>query len=203
MKYIKLTSIYFLITLIFASCVNLNENIINSNKVSSIDFKKISDDLINPICKDIKKDSIIYITDFVNETSLKNNSQLGFLLSNQSKVSVLANTCTTTVKIQDLQLAKQLKIGKNGSRILTREIEELKTNNLNEDKQIIVGSYIITQNQIILFVKLINLKTGDIIATTSTSRDINDEYRVLEGMQTDVYIKDKEDTQQVRRTFHL
>jgi PBP1b-binding outer membrane lipoprotein LpoB len=168
----------------------------------TIDFLQITDDLTTPICEKLNQETILYISDYVNEKDLKNRSQLGFLLSNQTKVNVLDDSCSQKIQIQDLQLAKSLKIGVNGSRILTRDIKDIKNTNLQDDKQMLVGSYLFTNNQIFFFLKLIDLSTGNIISNTSTSRLINDEFKSLEGIKTNTELT-KENQQTIYRPMHL
>jgi hypothetical protein len=168
----------------------------------TIDFLQITDDLTTPICEKLNKETILYISDYVNEKDLKNRSQLGFLLSNQTKVNVLDDSCSQKIQIQDLQLAKSLKIGVNGSRILTRDIKDIKNTNLQDDKQMLVGSYLFTNNQIFFFLKLIDLSTGNIISNTSTSRLVNDEFKSLEGIKTTTEVIEQ-NKQSIYTPMHL
>jgi len=196
-----------LIALVFTSCTNFPTY---SSKVkkyfvapqTTIDFKDITYDLTTNMCDRILKEEYIYITDFVNEENLKNHSKLGFLLANQTKVNIQDEQCAPEVLIQDLQLSDSLKIGKNGSRILTRDINELKTLDIKEDKKILTGSYLITNNQIILFLKLINLEDGTTIASSTTSRILNDEFKQLEGLKTSKEIK-TQNVNHIYKPFHL
>jgi len=178
------------ISLFFISCSTSYSNY--SKKVSSyfssnektIDFLNITNQLVEPLCQKLNQNTTIYITDFVNERNLKNKSQLGFLLSNQTKVNILDESCSNDVQIQDLQLSKTLKISKNGSRILTRDINNIKNRSLDDDKQILIGTYLLTKQQIIFFLKLVDLQNGNIIASTTTSKLLNDEFKALEGIKT-------------------
>jgi hypothetical protein len=173
-----------------------------SKKDDFVNFVSIAKDLIKPICRKINTGTTLYISDFVNESNLKNRSQLGFLFSNQIKVNILKPYCSKNITIQDLQLAKTFKISKNGSRILSRNIKELKNTVLLDDKQILVGSYIISNKQIIIFLKLITLKHGTIIASSTTSRLITDEIKALEGLQTKEDLKTKKNLN-IYKPMHL
>ncbi|MCK5293882.1 MAG: hypothetical protein KAJ49_04470, partial [Arcobacteraceae bacterium] len=115
---------------------------------------------------------------------LQNISQLGFLLSNELKVNILKKSCSSNLSIKNLQLSKSLQIGKQGTRILTRNLKNLKTKNLKDDRQILVGTYMITKKQLILFLKLINLKDGNTIATSSIATIMTDEIKELDGINT-------------------
>lgn len=207
---IKFLIFLMLSAFIFTSCVSTYDKY--SNKVTryfkdkpknnNLSFDDIAYDLVTPICDKIEDNSNIYITDFVNESNLKNKSQLGFLLSNQTKVNVQKSYCTNNVTIQDLQLAKNLKISKNGSRILTRDVNNIKNLKLKDDKKILTGSYILTENQIIVFLKLMNLKNGNIIISSTTSRQIDDELKSLEGVITNKEKKSKEELK-IYKPMHL
>jgi len=173
----KILLLNFIVLLTFTAC--LSSNNLNLNKKTN--FKQISKELIKPICNKIKPNKILYITDFVNEKNLDNNSELGFLLSNQLKVDVLNARCTKNNVIKAFELAKNLSIGKDGSKIFTRNINKLATNNLINSRQILVGTYIITNNQFIVYLKLLNLKSGNIISTNSVSKNITNEILTLEN----------------------
>ena len=197
-----------LIIFIFTSCSSIYTKY--SKKIKSYfsssnssDYLIITRELTENLCEKINQDSVIYITDYVDEENLKNKSKLGFLLASQTKVNVLNEDCTSNVKIQDLQLAKNLKISKNGSRILSRDINEMKVKNLQDDKQILVGSYILTQNEIIFFLKLMNLKTGNIIASTTTSRVLSEEFRNLQNIKTRKKKEEEQKEKQIYTPLHL
>jgi len=197
-----------LIIFIFTSCSSIYTKY--SKKIKSYfsssnssDYLIITRELTENLCEKINQDSVIYITDYVDEENLKNKSKLGFLLASQTKVNVLNEDCTSNVKVQDLQLAKNLKISKNGSRILSRDINEMKVKNLQDDKQILVGSYILTQNEIIFFLKLMNLKTGNIIASTTTSRVLSEEFRNLQNIKTRKKKEEEQKEKQIYTPLHL
>jgi len=204
---IKQLFIISLLSFFFISCGNFPNYTSKiskyfSNPETTIDFKDIAYDLTTNLCDNIKKEELIYITDFVNEENLKNHSKLGFLLSNQTKVNIQDKQCAPKILIQDMQLSSFVKLGKNGSRILSRNLKDLKVKNIKEDKKILTGSYLITSNQIILFLKLINLSDGTIIANTTTTRLLNDEFKQLEGLKTSKEVK-KENVNNIYKPFHL
>jgi len=136
--------------------------------------------MIMPICNVIKENSIIYVTDYVNEKNLKNSSKLGFLLSNESKVAL--SKCDKNIKIKELQLANKLKLGPTGARMLTRKIKELKIKHLKDNHKILIGTYIITKKQLLIFAKLIDLKTANALKINSISTPLTNEIKELEGI---------------------
>jgi hypothetical protein len=186
----------FLIVFFFTSCSQKygerEQTIYNYKKH---DFFRLTDSLVKPICNEIKPHKILYITDFVNESNLNNHSQLGFLLSNNLKVSVLKDNCTNHNVIKSFELAQNIKIGGDGSKVLSRKLQELATQNIDKSNQILVGSYIFTQKQVIFYLKLINLKSGNIIASNYIQTPLTLELETLEGIQPKAPI--------IHQPFHL
>ncbi len=138
--------------------------------------------LIEPICQKIESNKILYVTDFVNESNFSNKSQLGFLLSNNLKVNVLDNYCKKDIEIKSFELAENLKIGGDGSKILSRKLMELRIKNLDDCNQILVGTYIFTKKQVIFYLKLINLESGNIVSSNYIATPLTFELEELEGM---------------------
>jgi hypothetical protein len=125
----------------------------------------------------------LYILDFVNIDNLQNVSKLGFILSNELKATFSYKLPNSN--LQELELSKNIKIGNNGSKVLTRDLKQLKNKNIPQNSQLLVGSYIITSKQLILYLKLIDLNTGNILSSTRVSTIITAEILQLEGIQTD------------------
>lgn len=171
-----------IVSIFFSGCVisDKNQNISNQKTIFPILVNRLS----KKVCSNINNNSVLYVTDFVNESNLKNISQLGFLLSNELKVSILKRSCTKNVSLKEFQLSKSLQIGKQGSRVLTRDLDSLKIKSLKDDRQILVGTYILTKKQLVLFLKLINLREGNTISSSSISSSITDEIKELEGIDT-------------------
>jgi len=189
-------SILFFALLFFSACSSKN------NLDKQTNFNNVTKKLIYPLCKDIYEHKILYVTDFVNETNLQNKSKLGFLLSNNLKVNILSKSCTKSNVIKSFELGDSLKIGSDGSRIFTRKVEDLAVKDLDNDNQMFVGTYIFTSKQLILYLKLINLNTNNIISSNTLSLNITDEIRDLEGLKTSQDIKE-ENKNHIYRPFHL
>lgn len=79
------------------------------------------DDSATKIKKNIKADDIILVSDFVNINNLKNNSQLGFLLSSMLKDKLVS----LDIIVKEIQLGKEFEFGKSGFNMLSREKEQL------------------------------------------------------------------------------
>lgn len=187
----KITSVLFLITIFFFAGCGTN-SIVNNNifkddcyNECETDFNNLVDNLVSNICPDIQRvaKKTIYTTDFVNTENLHNSCQLGFLLSSKLKTTVLGKCKTKHIKA--IELGSSIKVGSSGVRILSRKYSEIKTKDINSKNHILVGSYTITPKKLILFLNLIDLNTGDIIAASTSSTRLTSEILSLEG-------KDKE-----------
>lgn len=148
-------------------------------------FQQLTKNLLRDLCPtllDIKEHKTriqpLYVTDFVNIKDLDNKSQLGFLLSDELKTNI---TQECNWPVSQIEYSKYLKIGKSGVKVLTRDVEELKTKKLNMNTYILVGTYAITQRQLIVYLKLINLKDGVILKAATKRVTLTDEIIDLEG----------------------
>ena len=188
---IRKFKLYFTILValfLFSGCALSSSN-------NNVDFNDISKE----ITKDLKTSSILYITDFVDIASLENTSQLGFILASNTKVAILNNDTNTDTNdkkakktiIKELTIGKNIKIGKQGIKLLSRELSKLKTTKILANSQVLVGTYAITSKQLIVYLKLINLDTDELLFSKTTSVPITDEILELEGIDTtnqDIYI---------------
>jgi len=96
------------------------------------------------------------VTDFVDLTSLQNYSKLGYVLSNAIKNSLIKKR---NAKVVEAEVSKYFEISGNGLRVLSRDIKFLRTDNF-ELSRAVVGTYTYTDEEIVIFVKLIDLKSG-------------------------------------------
>lgn len=121
-----------------------------------INYKLLSDDIVKTIFKGKEAPKRLIVTDFVNLITLKNESSMGYILSNSLK-NALLNTYET--KVVEVELSKNFKFSANGLRLLSRNINNIK--NIKFDvKKALVGTFTYSKTEIIVFVKLIDLKTG-------------------------------------------
>ena len=121
-----------------------------------IRYDAIANEAVESIFKKMDIPKRIIVTDFVDVTSLDNYSRLGYVLSNNIKNSIINNYHTDVV---EAEVSKYFKISANGLKILSRDIEKLRATNF-QVQYAVVGSYTYTKNEFIVFVKLIDLKTG-------------------------------------------
>lgn len=147
-------------------------------------FSIFTKNLLKDLCPTIidikrnkKKISPLYITDFVNLDKLENRSQLGFLLSDELKTNV---TQDCNWPIYQVEFSKFLKLGENGTKLLSRDTKDIKNKNINPNTYGLVGTYSITQRQLIIYLKLINLNNGVIIKASTKRITLTDEILKLE-----------------------
>ncbi|MEA2111612.1 MAG: FlgO family outer membrane protein [Campylobacterota bacterium] len=98
----------------------------------------------------------ILVTDFVDTTSLENNSKFGFVLSNNLKDSLINKH---SFKVIEAEVSKYFKISGNGLKILSRDSDNMRKTTLKVTR-VVAGTYTYTDEELVIFVKLINLKTG-------------------------------------------
>ncbi|HIP13458.1 MAG TPA: hypothetical protein EYG73_12165 [Arcobacter sp.] len=169
--------------LFFTSCTNYSlTKDTDPNKTTN--FSYLTKTLLQPLCKDIYPNKALYVTDFVNESNLQNRSQLGFLLSNNLKVNILNRNCTKSNVIKSFELGDNIKIGGDGSKIFTRKLSDLGMKNIDKNNQILVGTYLFTKKQFIIYLKLINFNTGNIISSNYITAPLTFEIQELEGIDT-------------------
>lgn len=189
-------TIFFLIPIIlFTGCVIQPEY---NKKPEPTNFDKMTMELTTyEFCSNIKTKDTLYVTDFVNQKDYQNVSELGFILSNSTKANILRDMCSPKTQIKAFNLSNYVTINQNGVKMLSRNLEDMKTKTIQGDKQVAIGTYTITSTQIILFLKLINLESGNTISSTQTTYPMNDEILQLDGkgvQNPEPYIK---------KPFHL
>jgi TolB-like protein len=148
-------------------------------------FNILTKNLLADLCPTIneiksKKARIepLYVTDFVNLNNLHNTSKLGFILADEVKTNVTQD-CNWPIK--QIEFAKYLSIGKNGTNLLSRDVNEIKTTSMNDNTYALVGTYMVTQRQLIIYLKLINLKNGVILKSSTKRLTLTDEIINLEN----------------------
>lgn len=129
---------------------------VNSHKDVFIDYNALADDATKNIFHKKAVPSKIIVTDFVDVTSLDNHTKLGYVLSNSIKNSLINKHNANVI---EAEVSKYFKISDNGLKILSRDVDKLRATNFNVQFAV-VGTYTHSENELIVFVKLIDLKTG-------------------------------------------
>ena len=178
MKKVKKYLIYIpmiVMSLVFNGCFfgMFNTGVDFEQKVSDL-----SDDLADDLEAFVNSDETILVSDFVNIDNLDNRSSLGFVLSGMMKNEL---SIKTGLKIKEVELSKQFKLGKSGFKLLTRDTSEI-SQEVIKAQYAVIGSYAFTTKQVIIFARLINIVDGTIRSSNTVSIPMTDELKRLEGI---------------------
>ena len=173
-RVIKLVLFSSFITLFLTSCTH--KNLINGTN----DFHSLVSELVDDSAKKIKShtmiDDIVLVSDFVNLDNLKNRSELGFLLSDILKDRLVS----LNILVREVEFGKEFELGPSGFNVLTRNQSKIISNKVKEERYAVVGTYSITSRSLNLFIKLIDIRTGNILASSYERTGIDEEILGLE-----------------------
>lgn len=180
MRLISVTLI--LLFLFFEGCTSLENRSVSTHfpfkksvSVSVINFDEIMDKAVKETALQVAtaKEQNILVTDFVEVSTLKNNKkrELGFILSNKLKNALVK---TGKFNVVETEVSSFFVIGKNGLKLLSRDKKNLLVDKLKIHFAL-VGSYAITTERLILFIKLIDVTNGTIVKSYSTDVAKTDE----------------------------
>lgn len=171
---LKTLFLTLLLPLLFTSCI-LNKQIPDGAN----DFHSMMEDMIEEsytkFDKNISSGDVVLVSDFVNLNSLENHSKLGFLLSDTLKNSLV----NKNIYVREIELGKDFRIGPSGFNLLSRNHNLINNNEVNE-RFAVVGTYTITTKRLIVFIKLIDVTTGTILSSSSSSALVDEEILDLE-----------------------
>ena len=174
-KVIKLVILSSFVTLSLSSCSH--KNLINGTN----DFHSLVSDLVDDSAKKIKNntmiDDIVLVSDFVNLDRLKNRSELGFLLSDILKDRLVS----LNILVREIEFGKEFELGESGFNLLTRDHNKIISKKIEKERFAVVGTYSITSRSLNLFIKLIDIRTGYILASSYERTNIDEEILQLEG----------------------
>ncbi|WP_368030275.1 FlgO family outer membrane protein [Arcobacter sp. s6] len=174
LRVMKLVIISVLFSILFTSCAYKNP--INGNTNFHSLVSKLVDESSNKIKKNLQANDVVLVSDFVNLDKLKNKSQLGFLLSSMLKDRLVS----LDIIVREVEFGKEFEFGKSGFNLLTREKEKILSDKVNS-RYAVVGTYSITSRSLNVFIKLIDINTGNILSSSYERTDIDDEILGLEG----------------------
>ena len=174
-KIIKLVTFSCFVILFLSSCSH--KDLINGTN----DFHSLVSQLVDDSAKKIKKhtmiDDIVLVSDFVNLDKLENRSELGFLLSDILKDRLVS----LNILVREVELGKEFEFGPSGFNLLTRDQSKIVSKKVIEERYAVVGTYSITSRSLNLFIKLIDIRTGNILASSYERTGIDEEILQLEG----------------------
>jgi len=189
MNYIK-KCIIVLMVFILTSCSvpELNYNV----ELTNTDYNNIISQLLKKTSKQmfpyIDKDEILIVSNFSDNVTLKSNTKLSFILTDILKNQLVSDYSYT---IREIELSKIFKFGKNGFKILTRNLNLVKNDSISQTRYAVVGTYTFTKNQMILFLKLINIHNGNLLASSSYTTDLTQELYDANNITIDKLKEDK------------
>lgn len=143
--------------------------------------------------KHIYLDDVVLVSDFVNVDNLKNRSELGFLLSNMLKDNLASKSIIT----REIELTKEFEFGQSGLNVLTREHKKILSEDV-DSRYALVGSYSITSRTLNIFIKLIELRSGNIVGSAYERTSIDSEILNLEGIVDDSLQKELDRKRELR-----
>ncbi|RXK05103.1 hypothetical protein CRU97_08845 [Halarcobacter bivalviorum] len=154
----------------------------HKNVTGSNDFNSLVSKLIKKTStrfdKYVLEDDVVLVSDFVNIDKLENKSKLGFLLSEHLKDALL----NKNIIVRQVELSENFTFGESGLNLLTRNQKDI-TKKTVDGKFAVVGTYTITTETLIVFIKLIDVNNGNILASANSSTSIDDEILELEGIK--------------------
>jgi len=173
----KVRNIFFLafLTLLMSACSYHKNPINGSNNFESL-VEELVDESANKIKKNIAFDDIVLVSDFVNIDNLQNKSELGFLLSNILKDKLVS----LDIVVREVEFAKEFQLGKQGFNVLIRDKDKIVSNKVSKERFAVVGTYSLTNRSLNVFIKLIDIRTGNIHASSFERTSIDEEILGLE-----------------------
>lgn len=183
---LALTSIFLMFT--FSSCSKVINEIAhkapnNHKRINgSNDFQALMETLVEKslhrLKADLSVDEVVLVSDFVNIDKLKNRSNLGFLLSDQLKNELLNNN----IIVRQIELGEDFQFGNRGFNLLTRNQNDINKKYVDNASYAFVGTYTMTTQNLIVFVKLIDIRTGNILSSSTAKTSMDEEIEELEGL---------------------
>ncbi len=186
-KIMKLILASLFLSIFFTSCskvintVAYNAPSNHKRMDGSNDFESLVNVLVENSLSRLKitplKDEVVLVSDFVNLNNLKNKSNLGFLLSDHLKNELLNNN----IIVQQVELGKDFQYGKHGFNLLTRNQNDINKKYI-DSTYAFVGTYTLTTQNLIVFLKVIDIKTGNILSSATAKTSMDEEIENLEGL---------------------
>ncbi len=83
--------------------------------------------------------------------------------------------------VREVELGKEFQFGEKGFNVLVRDRSRMLSTVVSEENYAVVGTYSITSKSLNLFIKLIDIRTGHILASSFERTGIDSEILQLEG----------------------
>jgi hypothetical protein len=172
MRNIKQVS-FILIMVFFTACsiptLRYNTELQNTDydEIISILLQKAS----YQIFPNMEVDEILIVPNFAETTTLKSNTRLSFILSDILKNKLVSKYSYT---VREIELSRNFRFGDEGFKVLTRDTNSINNTVINS-RYAVVGTYTVTKNQLLLFLKFINIRDGLILASSTYSANLTQE----------------------------
>ena len=173
-RLVKQIIVLLILTFSFNSCA-YKYPLNGSNNFHAL-ISSMVDESSQKIKRHVGMGEVVLVSDFVNLDKLQNRSQLGFLLSSMLKDKL----SSLDIIVKEIELGKEFEFGPSGFNLLTREKERIITNKV-KSKYAVVGTYSISSRSLNVFIRLIDIQTGNILSSSYGRTDIDDEILGLEG----------------------
>ena len=148
-------------------------------ELKSTNFEGIVSSLLkkasNQIFPNMSRNEVLLVTNFAETYTLKSNTKLSFILTDHLKSNLVSRYSYT---VREIELSKNFRFGKEGFKALTRDRRNLKEVS-NQSRYVVVTNYTLSKNQLILFLKLINMDNGSILAASTHSVNLTQEIKEL------------------------
>ena len=172
--------VVFCVILIFSACSfpRFSYNF----EFRSTNYEEIIENLLdkasNQIFPNIKMDELLLVSNFAEITTLKSDTRLSFVLSDILKDKIVSKYSYT---IREVELSTRFRLGQEGFKILTRKSNSV-NNRIKDERYVVAGTYTLTKNQLILFLKLINIRDGRVLASSTYSTNLTQEISDLDSI---------------------
>jgi hypothetical protein len=168
-KQISLIAIIMLFTACSIPSLRYNTELMNTN------YDEIISELLQKasyqIFPNMEMDEILIVPNFAETTTLKSNTRLSFILSDTLKNRLVSKY---SYGVREIELSRNFRFGDEGFKVLTRDSKNINNTVINS-RYAVVGTYTVTKNQLLLFLKFINIRDGLILAASSYSTDLTQE----------------------------
>ncbi|MGP2657931.1 FlgO family outer membrane protein [Malaciobacter sp. WC5094] len=164
------------LTLFLTSCSYYKIPIDGANDFHSL-VSKLVDESAVKIKKNVAYEEVVLVSDFVNIQDLENKSQLGFLLSNILKDKLVS----LDIVVREVTFGKEFQLGQKGFNMLIRDKRKIISDEVTKARYAVVGTYSISTRSLNIFIKLIDIQTGNILASSHERTSIDEEIIDLEG----------------------
>lgn len=174
----------FLISVfIFTGC-GTPQKYFNQYINNSVDFSDITNNLVTQLDQPLQQyvipsDMPVLVSDFVNLDTLANNSKLGFLLADLVKNDLITKY---RIAVREIKLSRDFMLGKSGFKMLSNKVGLVHAN-VADAAYALIGTYTFTAEQIIISLKIIDVRTGLLVGSSNTTHVITAEIMELDSTQ--------------------